>query len=54
MLKRQEFINAFARLGTTVNPNADDMELQLLEKYICFLHGFPSVTKVNDARSKFF
>ena len=52
MLKRQEFINAFARLGTDVNPNADNMEL--LEKYICFLHGFPTVTKVNDAGSKCF
>ncbi len=52
MSKRQKYINAFARLGTDINSNADDIEL--LEKYACFLHGFPSVTKVDDARSKCF
>eukprot|EP00794_Sanderia_malayensis_P001870 gene1870-biopygen1697 len=52
MLKRQEFVNAFARLGTDVNPDADDIEL--LERFTCFLYGFPSVTKVNEARSKCF
>ena len=50
MIKGQEFINAFARLGTDVNSAADDIEL--LEKFKCFLYGFTSVTKVNDARSK--
>ena len=38
MLKRQEFINAFARLGTNVNSNADDIEL--LEKSAFFLYAF--------------
>ena len=52
MLKRQEFINALARLGTDINPNADDIEL--LVKYKCFLYGFSSVTKVSNARSKCF
>ena len=48
MLKRQEFINAFARLGTNVNSNADDIEL--LEKFRCFLY----ISKVYDPRSKCF
>ncbi len=52
MLKRQEFMNAPARLGTDINPNAD--EIELLEKLTCFLHGLPSVTKDNDACSKCF
>ena len=38
MIKQQEFINAFARLGTDVNSNADDMEL--FKQYKCFLYAF--------------
>ncbi len=48
----KSFFNAFTRLGKDLKLKADDMEL--LEKYIRFFHGFPSVTKVNDARSKCF
>ncbi len=51
-VKATKIYQASARLGTEVNPNADDIEL--LEKYACFLYGFPSVTKINDARSKGF
>ncbi len=53
MLKRKKYINALARLATDVNSNNAD-EIEFLEKCAYFLHSFPSVTKIDDARSKGF
>ena len=52
MLKRNEFVSTFARLGTDVQPHPNDIEI--LEKFTCCLNGFSTVSKVNDARSKGF
>ena len=52
MLKRQEFINSFEELGRYLHPEASVMEC--LEKFTCFLYGFPRLQSVNESRAKFF
>ena len=52
MVKKTEYVNLFADLGTTFA--ASEELARGLEKFVCALYGMERLLSVNDARKKLF
>ncbi len=52
LLKRREFIEAFGKLG--IEDEVDQSLLEVLEKFVCCLYGYPRLSNVNDVRKAMF
>ena len=52
MVKKAEFIDAFAELGRSAT--LSESQVQLSEKFVCSLYGNQRITSVNELRYKMF
>ena len=52
MVKKAEFIDAFAGLGRSATPS--ESQTRISEKFVCSLYGNQCVTSVNELRYKMF
>ena len=48
MLKRREFVEVFSQIGNELAVTQDLSKG--LEKFVCFLYGFPKNEEVNDVK----
>ena len=51
MLKNNDFIDVFARLGDEV---LSDDDVSIIEHYSCCLFGYPKIHSINEARYLYF